>query len=69
MTPDPSYTVCDVLYIIEIFLSFWFVQFDGVNLMHVPAKDMCAYGCALLDVLLTKRGAGTLSSSPDTKEF
>ena len=29
-------------------------QIDGVNLQQIPAKDMCAYGRALLDFLFTK---------------
>ena len=30
------------------------MQVNGVNLMHVPAKDVNAYGRALLDLLFTK---------------
>ena len=30
------------------------IMFNDVNLMHIPAKDMCAYGRGLLDVVFSK---------------
>ena len=29
-------------------------QVDGINLLHIPARDMTAYGRSLLDVLISK---------------
>ena len=34
------------------------MQYDGVNLLHIPAKGPNAYGRSLLDVIFTKEEQG-----------
>lgn len=50
---DQKFIVSDGLLFFHV-SSIYLLQVNGVDLLKIPAKDICAYGRCLLDVLFTR---------------
>ena len=51
---DPSFIVSLVTFVRYSTIITFFLQYNGINLLRVTAKEATAYGRSLLDLLFTK---------------